>query len=233
MGSRGGVEEAFDRAAPGYDEWVRQALPSYDEIFDVAVELVGSPGGRPLRVADLGAGTGLFSARVLEKHPGAVVTLYDAAPGMLALARRRFAGAGQRVSFVEARLEALGELPTVDVVVSSLAIHHLEHTAKRELFARVFSALEPGGRFVLVDQVRGEPPFGELYWSTWLSRVRRAGAPEERIEASVARRLEFDRDASLDEQLAWLRAAGFEADCIYKHYFVAVVLGLRPGAPCA
>jgi tRNA (cmo5U34)-methyltransferase len=58
--------------------------------------------------------------------------------------------------------------------------------------------------------------------------VRQAGAPEDRIEASIRRRLEFDRDASLDEQLSWMRAAGFEADCIYKHYFVAVLLGLKP-----
>jgi tRNA (cmo5U34)-methyltransferase len=112
-------------------------------------------------------------------------------------------------------------------VISSLAIHHLEHVEKRALFARVHSALKPGGAFINVDQVRGEPPFGDLYWSTWLSRVRQAGAPEDRIQASVQRRLDFDRDASLDEQLSWMRAAGFEADCIYKHYFVAVMLGLE------
>lgn len=222
------VEEAFNQAAPEYDAWVRQALPAYDEIFTVALELIRFPPDYPVRFADLGAGTGLFSARVLDAFPNSVGTLYDAAPEMLAVARSRLADEAQRVSFVARRLESIAELPTCDVVISSLAIHHLEHSQKQALFACVYSALTPGGEFVNVDQVRGEPPFGGLYWSTWLARVRQAGAPEERIQASVRRRLELDRDASLEEQLSWMRAAGFESDCIYKHYFVAVMLGLKP-----
>jgi len=223
-----GVEEAFNQAAPDYDVWVRQALPAYEELFTVAVELIRFPPEYPLRFTDLGAGTGLFSARVLKAFPNAIATLVDAAPKMLSLARRRLESESRRVTFVEQRLESFAELPTCDVVISSLAIHHLDHSEKRALFARVHSALKPGGEFINVDQVRGDPPFGGLYWSTWLSRVRQAGAPEDRIEASIQRRLEFDRDASLDEQLSWMRGAGFEADCIYKHYFVAVLLGLKP-----
>ena len=229
MKAKRSVEEAFNEAASEYDAWVRQALPAYDELFTVAVELIRFPKGYPLKFADLGAGTGLFSAHVLKAFPNAAATLYDAASEMLGVARNRFESQSDRVSLVEQRIEAFSELATYDLVISSLAIHHLEHSEKQALFARVYSALKPGGEFINVDQVRGEPPFDGLYWSTWLSRVRRGGASEERIQASVRRRLDFDRDASLAEQLAWMREAGFEADCIYKHYFVAVMLGLKPG----
>jgi tRNA (cmo5U34)-methyltransferase len=221
------VEDAFDEVAGEYDAWVRQALPTYDELFAVAVEVVPFPRDSPLRIADLGAGSGLFSARLLEAFPKAVATLCDAAGEMLRVAERRFRDRAERVTLVEERLEAFSAEGAYDLVVSSLAIHHLEHAEKRALFARIHAALVPGGAFVLVDQVRGEPPFAELYWSTWLSRVRESGAPEDRVQASIRRRLEFDRDASLDEQLAWLREAGFTADCLYKHYFVAVMLALR------
>ena len=37
------VEEAFDAAAPEYDAWVRQALPTYEELFSVAVEVIPQP----------------------------------------------------------------------------------------------------------------------------------------------------------------------------------------------
>ncbi len=84
--------------------------------------------------------------------------------------------------------------PRFDLVISSLTIHHLEHAEKRALSARVHSALKPCGAFIDVDQVRGEAPFGELYW---------------------------------------MRGAGFEADCICKHYFVAVMLGLESGERAA
>jgi len=222
------VEGAFNQVAPDYDAWVRQALPAYDELFAVALELIQFPPHHRIQFADLGAGTGLFSARVLKAFPNSVATLYDAAPDMLAVARDRFKEERHRVSFVERRLESITELPPYDIVISSLAIHHLEHPQKQALFACVYSALAPGGQFINVDQVRGHPPFGDLYWSTWLSRVRQAGAPAARIQSSVQRRLEFDRDASLEEQLAWMQAAGFASDCIYKHYFVAVMLGLKP-----
>ena len=207
------VEEAFDEAVPEYDAWVRQALPSYDELFSVA---------------DLGAGSGLFSERVFACFPAARFTLYDTSPKMLDLARGRFAGHPDRFSFVDQRLERFSEAERFDLVISSLAIHHLEHAGKQSLFRRISAALRPGGAFVNVDQVRGDAPFGDLYWSTWLSKVRESGAPEPRIQESIRRRLELDRDAGLFEQLAWLQRAGFHADCIYKHYFIAVFLAVKP-----
>jgi tRNA (cmo5U34)-methyltransferase len=222
------VEAAFDAIAGEYDVWVRQAIPAYDELFRVATELVRFPRHQPLRFADLGAGSGLFAARILEAFPAAVGTLYDAASGMLEVAKARFASRPGQITLVRQRLEEFDEPARFDLIVSSLAIHHLEHAEKRRLFARVHAALEPGGEFVLVDQVRSEPPFGERYVSDWLARVRRAGAPEERIQASIRRRREFDRDASLEEQLAWLQEAGFAADCGYKHTFVALFLALKP-----
>jgi hypothetical protein len=66
-----------------------------------------------------------------------------------------------------------------------------------------------------------------LYWKTWLAKVQAAGASETKIQTSVKRRKEFDRDAGLSDQLTWLTEAGFMADCIYKHYFVAVFLALK------
>lgn len=224
------VEKAFDEVAPEYDAWVRQALPTYDELFSVAVEVIPHPADAAISVADLGAGSGLFSERVFSRFPDAHFTLYDASSEMLDLARGRFAGHPEGFSFVDGRLEDFSEARRFDLVISSLAIHHLEDAAKQSLFRRISAALHPGGAFVNVDQVRGDPPFADLYWSTWLSKARASGAPEPRIQESVRRRREFDRDAGLFEQVAWLRQAGFDADCIYKHYFVAVFLALKPAA---
>jgi len=221
------VEQAFDEAAPEYDAWVRQALPTYEELFSVAVELIPYPTDAAISVADLGAGSGLFSQRVLSSYPDARFTLFDASRAMLGRAGRRFAGSSDRFTFVEQRLERFSEPQRFDLAISSLSIHHLEHPAKQNLFRKICAALRPGSAFINVDQVRGDSPFGDLYWSTWLAKVRESGAPEPRIQASVERRREFDRDASLLEQLDWLQQAGFEADCIYKHYFVAVFLALK------
>jgi len=221
------IEEAFGDIALEYDSWIRKALPTYGELFTVAVEVIPHPRDIPISVADLGAGSGLYSEHVRRAFPRASLTLYDSSRDMLERARRRFSPAPEATTFVEQRMEDFCESERFDLIVSSLAIHHLEHSAKRELFRRVFSALRSGGAFINVDQVRGEGRFQDLYRSIWLSRVRASGAPERQIQSSIDRRREFDRDANLAQQLAWLAEAGFETDCVYKHYFVAVFLALK------
>ena len=221
------VEQAFSDAAPHYDTWVRQALPTYDELFSVAVEIIPFAQDRPLEIADLGAGSGLFSHHVQSAYPKAAFTLVDASRAMLDMARKRFKQEADSFTFIEQRLEDFAEPERFDVVISSLAIHHLEDSDKRSLFKRIFAALHQGGAFINVDQIRGQPPFDRLYWKTWLNKVRAAGASETEIQTSINRRREYDRDACLSDQLAWLKQAGFIADCIYKHYFVAVFLALK------
>ncbi len=80
-----------------------------------------------------------------------------------------------------------------------------------------------------MDQIGAETErLRELYWSDWLEKVRQSGAEEERIQESVERRRRYDRDASLAEQLEWLKRAGFaDVDCVYKDYFVGVFLATR------
>jgi tRNA (cmo5U34)-methyltransferase len=219
--------QAFSEAAAEYDLWVKQAIPRYDEIFSVAVEVVPFDSAKRIIVADLGAGSGLFSRHVLAAYPKAVFTLVDASSEMLDKARIRFDRQSESFTFIEQRLEAFSVPERFDVVISSLAIHHLEDAEKRSLFKRIFTALRPGGAFINVDQVKGRPPFDRLYWETWLAKVRATGASESKIKSSVKRRKAFDCDAGLTDQLTWLTEAGFVADCIYKHYFVAVFLALK------
>ena len=91
------------------------------------------------------------------------------------------------------RLQRLeDELPPgpFDLVVSALAVHHLDGAGKRDLFSRVARVLEPGGLFVLGDVV--VPPEGK--------------------KGPIHIDWEMDLPDSVEDQLAWLRAAGFEAE---------------------
>ena len=223
------IERAFNRTSEYYDAWMKQALPCYEELFTTAVELIAFPPKTELRVLDLGAGTGLFSERVLRKFPAASFVLYDVAEELLELARSRFARHVQRFEFVLDDYLNMRASDAFDLVISSLSIHHLEHAQKRDLFARIHRALTADGIFINVDQIRAETePLAELYWSDWLEKVRRSGAKEERIQESIQRRRQYDRDASLVEQLGWLKSAGFmDVDCVYKSYFVGVFLAVK------
>jgi tRNA (cmo5U34)-methyltransferase len=65
------------------------------------------------------------------------------------------------------------------------------------------------------------------YKALWLEQVRAAGASEQQIADSLYRKQE-DRCASVEDQIEWMRAAGFaDADCWYKENCFAVFAGSK------
>ena len=227
------IEGAFNRVSNRYDRWVRNAIPCYDELFSTAIELIPFPDGAPLRVLDLGAGTGLLAERVLRRYAEAHFVLYDVSPEMLEIAKTRFRRLAERFEFrLEDFLRISGEA-CFELVISSLAIHHLSDPDKRTLFGLIHRALIPGGVFINVDQIKAPTePLRRLYWDSWLERVRATDAEEPEIQEAIQRRTRHDQDASLPDQLSWMAQAGFsDVDCIYKIYFLGVLIGTKPAAP--
>jgi len=120
-----------------------------------------------------------------------------------------------------------GEEPW-DAIVSALAIHHLDDAQKLELFGRLHEGLWPGGVFVNAEQVSGPTAFFDDVYAAWHER-RAAELGTTPAEWDAAReRMRFDRWASVEHQLAWLREAGFaDADCLYKDNRFAVLAARR------
>jgi len=101
-----------------------------------------------------------------------VVVGIDESDTMLEHARRLLPHADFRVG----RLEE--ELPTgpFDVVVSALAVHHLDVPHKADLFVRVAGIVTPGGRFVLSDVIAHDDP-GDVVTPSTGSTTSRAPSP--------------------------------------------------------
>jgi len=161
-----------------------EEIPGYEELQEGVA--AATAGVRATRVLELGTGTGETALRVRAEHPGASLVGIDASEAMLARARERIPGADLRLQ----RLE--DELPVgpFDLVVSALAVHHLDGAGKQALFSRVAGVLRPGGLFVLGDVV--VPPPGQ--------------------KGPIAIDWVMDLPDSVEDQLVWLREAGFEAE---------------------
>ena len=216
----------FAGYAAEYHAERRRLVPSFELFYGTAVDVLGLREGTVRRVLDLGAGTGLMSAAVLERYPGAEVALLDGAQEMLVQARELLAG--HAITTVHANMrEPLPEGP-FDAVVSALAIHHLADEDKRDLFARVRAVLRGGGAFVNAEHVTGPSVWlGGVYRELWERGCRAAGAGEREIAAAIER-MEMDRSVDVATQLEWMQAAGFEhCDCFFKHLHFAVLAGWR------
>jgi tRNA (cmo5U34)-methyltransferase len=147
----------------------------------------------------------------------------DFSGAMLERAKERFAGTGANVRYVVADYASEDFGGEYDFIVSSLSIHHLPHPGKRELFRKIRRHLKPGGAFVNADQAAGSSGLYDAYYrELWETGIAASGLAPEAIEASKERR-KLDINATVPDQLAWLREAGFaEADCVYKYADFAV-----------
>jgi tRNA (cmo5U34)-methyltransferase len=216
----------FDAHAKEYEATRRRLVPSFDLLYGTAVEALELAGCELRRVLDLGAGTGLFARAIAAAHPDVELVLLDGSAAMLEQARGSL---GERASYVLGDFS--GELPAGpwDAVVSAMAIHHLEHPAKRGLFERIHAALGPGGVFVNVEQVSGPTAALDAAYMRWHERrVRELGASQSEWESALER-MRVDRNASVEQQLQWLTAAGFaDVDCLFKDHRLAVLFARRP-----
>jgi tRNA (cmo5U34)-methyltransferase len=150
------------------------------------------------RMLELGTGTGETARRVLERCEGGELIGIDASERMLGHARRVLPDADLRIARLE---DPLPDGP-FGLVFSALAVHHLDGPGKAGLFARVARVLEPGGRFVLADVVVPDDPADLV-------------TPIDGV---------YDTPSRVDEQLAWLRDAGFDASVAWAHRDLAVMV---------
>ncbi len=168
------------------------------------------------RILDLGTGDGRLLALLQPDRPDMRGLGLDCSAVMLASARERFAGDG-RIDLVEHDLDdPLPPLGRFDAVVSSLAIHHLEHERKRSLYGEIFDLLEPGGVFANFEHVAS--PTRRLHLAFF-------AAIDEPMECEDP----SDRLLDVESQLLWLRGLGFDdVDCYWKWLEIALLLGVRP-----
>ena len=208
----------------GADEW--RAAGHVERYLERADEYRGRAEGErvllehvPLdvgRVLDLGTGDGRLLALLKEDRPRMSGVGLDFSALMLEAAAERFAD-GDAIELVEHDMAApLPDLGRFDAVVSSMAIHHLEHERKRSLYAEVLDLLAPGGVFANFEHVAS--PTRRLHLAFF-----------EAIGEPLAHEDPSDRLLDVETQLGWLRELGFDdVDCYWKWLEMAVLIGVKP-----
>jgi ubiquinone/menaquinone biosynthesis C-methylase UbiE len=154
--------EEFSRWSESYDRCVLQWLlfgPSHRAMIG---RIRARFGDRPIRVLDIGCGTGLFAARLREALPGARVTGVDLVSGMLARGRERWRKLAETAAPVQGDSERLPfDSAAFDVVTCANSFHHYPHQDRA--VAEMRRVLRPGGRLILVDGYR-DAPYGWLIY---------------------------------------------------------------------
>jgi ubiquinone/menaquinone biosynthesis C-methylase UbiE len=234
-GSREFVERWASKG--GWQAPIRQAQVA------MVLRMIQHPSDAPLRVLDIGAGYGALAAALLRERPKATALCLDASAAMLKLGEERNPDLKTRMTFVQASLESPDWLNAVegtfDAVISSRALHHFtENQRRRYIFQEVFPLVRPGGCFINADNVRGTTrSLSERYKTardSYLDLFVResSGGKTNLAEVKAASPSTYHgphNNGYLEEELAWLREAGFEdVDCFWKLGMAVVYGGFRP-----
>jgi SAM-dependent methyltransferase len=134
------IEQGYDRIGSRYLEWTTSGEPGVREWFlDEVLQRLPADA----EVLELGCGPGTVSPVLAD---GRRYTGVDLSTGQLALARERMPDG----TFIQGDFTSL-ELPRVafDAVVAFYVFNHVPRAEQAPMFARVFSWLRPGGRFML------------------------------------------------------------------------------------
>jgi len=181
-----------------YEAMVASEVPGYHRLQERVAAATAGRGAA--RILDLGTGSGVTARSVLRHHPRAQLVGIDESAEMLAAARHILP---PETELKVARLQDPLPGGPFNLVVSALAVHHLNGAGKADLFRRVAAVLLPGGRFVLGDLIVPRDP-------------RDVVTPIDHV---------YDTPSTAADQLVWMRAAGLVATTAWLERDLAVLVG--------
>lgn len=160
------------------------------------------------RLLDIGGGHGAYSATYCRRYPHLRSVLFDLKPAIdvgKEIVSKYYSDVADRIEFISGDLskDSFGE--GYDVVFLFNVIHHIGREEMRPTFKKIYNALNPGGKFVILDQFKQD------------SKTLSYAAALTQLLFLVTSNAGSHR---LDDVRGWLEAEGF-SKCLFK--------GLRVG----
>ncbi len=189
-------------------------------------------------IVDFGCGDGILTRELMLVDNSISAVLIDGSEDMLEKAREHLARFKQ-CQFINASFQNLMDeqvgLPKCSFAISSLAIHHLKGTEKRNFFKYIHSHLIEGGYFLNIDTIRSSSPSIEAWHlKRWREEVFEQKPPAEFgviLEETINKYTSvehYENVETLESQMASLAQVGFkEVDCYFKQGMFVIYGGRK------
>ena len=232
----------YDADAADYERfWAPVLRETARRLLDYVDDFVARQDD-PVRILEVGAGTGTLALATLERWPEAEVIATDAAKGMVALAKRRVLEARpreRRVTFVLSSADAL-DVPagSVDLVISSFVLQLVPD--RLAALTDAHRVLKPGGMVAYLtwlDRDSAEPfkPADEFDEAVYDLEIDEPDAPGEphagdvrsgRAAADELRRAGFTRASAREDELTyhWTRQSYLDYKLEYDERYLISTL---------
>jgi tRNA (cmo5U34)-methyltransferase len=218
------VGRFFDTLTDDYTDAIERCFPRYREMLWALLDYL--PQDRAFKsVLELGCGTGNLSVLLHDMFPAARLHLVDISGESLEVCRSRFAVENRHVFDQQDFSDVNYADGSFDLVVSSIAIHHLDSDSKQSLFNRIHEWLTDDGVVCFADQCAGaSEDIYERHITNWKSLAMEAGSSDTEWDMWMQHMAEHDHHDALGDQMQWLKQAGFTVvDCPWRYLLWSVI----------
>jgi tRNA (cmo5U34)-methyltransferase len=224
------VKKHFEQEAEEFDEIILKLIPFYEEMVEALVTAIPFATEKQIKVMDLGCGTGTVAKKIKEKFPKAQITCLDLAEEMIKMTKLKLKDHHEDVTCYVEDFYEFEFKKDYDVIVSSLALHHLVTNEDKKMFyEKIYNSLAPGGVFYNGDVVlAANDELQDVYMRKWVDYMQQSCSRDEIESKWLPKYRAEDNPAKLIEQIKWLEEIGFEdVDVIWKYYNYAVYGGRK------
>ncbi|MGL5677393.1 MAG: methyltransferase domain-containing protein, partial [Cellulosilyticaceae bacterium] len=174
------VRMHFEEEAKEFDDIIKRIIPYYEEMIEAMIAVLPFGEKDEIKVIDLGAGTGTIAKAVKDKFPNAKITCLDFSANMLEMAKSKLKGY-IGIDYVEADFYTYVFKEKYDLVISSLALHHLvTNEDKKNFYKVIYDALEKEGVFYNLDVVlASSESVQNVYINQWKTFMYKCCSEEE------------------------------------------------------
>jgi tRNA (cmo5U34)-methyltransferase len=224
-GGQVAVGRFFDLLTDDYTAVIERCFPRYREMLWALLEYLPSE-ARPHNILELGCGTGNLSVLLASRYEDATLRMTDISSDSLQTCEQRFSPTPQLI-FQQSDFRELDFADAqFDLIVSSIAIHHLTSEEKRVMFGKISRWLTADGVFAYADQHAGATDdLNGKHIENWKTLSHSAGSTPQEWEMWMQHQQQHDHHDSLFDQIDWLRGAGFAMiDCPWRYLLWAVLI---------
>lgn len=208
------------RISVRYEWLVERIVPCAGEFFETCIRYV--PGG-PVYILELGSGTGYATERILRQNKKAHIVCLDLSEDMMACARTK--PSLQTVQFVLGDIRRPWPEGRLDVVFSTLCLHHLTPMERRKVIRKARGRLSANGLFINGDIFKPEERYQENFLrQRWFDEMQNNGlSVSEASEMLAKRRDNFKCFDTFDRCRTTLKTAGFsDVVCAWQREMAAI-----------
>jgi len=201
-----------EKVAPNFDKHVRESVPLYDYIQELAGKLSDWFTYEGAGVVDLGAATGETMIEIRKRHANLNIVGFDNSKAMIEQAKIK----GEEINFAD--ISEVIRFPKCAYAVSLFTLQFLRSEQRLRTLKRLAKSLDKDGALFLVEKVYSQNPkmhdiFQSLYWDM---KSEKGFEPEEILNKSNSLRGVM-RPITVSENVEQLKGAGFKnIDVIFR-----------------